>query len=62
MSKGTRVRLVENLTFRGSNENPRSFPREEKSTPPTYCSYITNFKSGNEQNKGEAKKVTTSCG
>jgi hypothetical protein len=34
MSKGTRVHLVKNLTLRGSKENPRSFPREEKSTSP----------------------------
>jgi hypothetical protein len=32
--KGTWVRLVKNLTLRGSNEEPRSLPREEKGTSP----------------------------
>jgi hypothetical protein len=40
MSKGTRVRLVRNLTLRGSDENPRSFPREENSTSPLLIVHI----------------------
>jgi hypothetical protein len=33
--QGTRGRLVKNLTLRGSRGEPRSLPREEKSTSPT---------------------------
>jgi hypothetical protein len=40
--QGTRGRLVKNLTLRGSRGEPRSLPREEKSTSPTtYCTYVT---------------------
>jgi hypothetical protein len=35
----TRVHLVKNLTLRGSGREPRSLPREEKSTSP-YLMYI----------------------
>jgi hypothetical protein len=35
----TRVRLVKNLTLHGSGKEPRSLPREEKSTSP-YLMYI----------------------
>jgi hypothetical protein len=38
--KGTKGRLVKNLTLRGSEGEPRSFPREEKSTSPTTLMYI----------------------
>jgi hypothetical protein len=38
--RGTKGRLVKNLTLRGSGGDPRSLPREEKSTSPTTLMYI----------------------
>jgi hypothetical protein len=54
--KGYWVRLIKNLTLRGSSREPRSLPVRERVRPPTYYSYITNFKRQRNQARNEATK------
>jgi hypothetical protein len=60
--KGTRVRLVKNLTLRGSSEDPRSLPREEKSTSPYLLFIYYKLQKGKEiKLKTKLQKAATSA-
>jgi hypothetical protein len=47
----TWVRLIKNLTLRGSRWEPRSFPREEKSASPLLTVHILQTSEHNEREK-----------
>jgi hypothetical protein len=55
----TRGRLVKNLTLRGSEREPRSLPREEKSTSPLLNVHMLQTPEHNEREKGTATTQTT---
>jgi hypothetical protein len=57
--KGTRVHLVKNLTLRGSNEDLRSLPREEKSM--SHYLLQTSKRKRNKAKKIKLQKAATSA-
>jgi hypothetical protein len=60
--RGTRAHLVKNLTLRGSGREPRSLPREEKSTSPLHNVHILQTSEHNErEEKRSAETQTTTA-